>query len=230
MSNSNPFTESNEKAIYFSVFQGKISMSVKASQAKDEGVITRTNKDGVEVYERHFDAIAGIITKIELKLPPQDKPTFGKQWVITFNKGGLVAKLNMKYDSGYALGFLKRLPNIDFNKEVKLRPSFFIPEGKTKEGAFMSVYNGGNKVEPYFTKDNPNGLPQLEEVVFKGEKQWDNSKQMAYFETVVEAANTKIKSLLPDGDIQPSGDGNATISSSVPQNNNTSEVEDDLPF
>lgn len=84
--------------------------------------------------------------------------------------------VQMPLNTNYSIDFLKKMPGIDFNKEVKLSPYKFIPEGKTKPLMGMSVMQDriqdlvGEKWEKKITnyyydyekKEVINGFPEPE--------------------------------------------------------------------
>jgi hypothetical protein len=46
------------------------------------------------------------------------------------------------------------------------------------------LYQDGNKIAPYYTKEDPNGLPQMQKIKVKGKEQWDDSDMMAFLENM----------------------------------------------
>jgi hypothetical protein len=93
----------------------------------------------------------------------------------------------MDYSSGYSSSFLKALPNVDISAKVKLSPKMTIEGDKKKTTLFINQH--GTAAKHFYTKDNPNGLPQMVQKKVKGKMQWDDSEMMEFFENMV---NTQI--------------------------------------
>src|SRR5690606_9217281 len=83
----------------------------------------------------------------------------------------------------YANSILKCLPNIDLSKPVKLQPwSLIDKKDPTKTVTGATIWQDNVKIEPYYTKENPNGLPQMRKVKFKGEERWDSTDMDEFLE------------------------------------------------
>jgi hypothetical protein len=201
-------------AIFLTIGNGQICKKVqKATSISKE----RVNKNGVTVHEEYYKGWKGQITAIAIR----EHQEYGKFWNITLTDNDGDAILQMNYSSGYASAFLKMLPNIDLNGDIVITPNLKIEGDKKKTGLFITQH--GVPVKWYFTKNNPNGLPPLEQKTLKGKKVWDDTEMMAFLEKMV---NTEIIPKLPKG---------RTVSDIAPD---IEEVEadtediskDDLPF
>lgn len=173
-------------AIYYTISDGKIC---RQHREPVEGSITRVNKNGKTVHETFHKALKGRITDIKTK-----DGDFGKQWIVTLqDESGQSEQLQFQYSSGYANGFLRALPNVDFSKEVIIAPNLQMVNDKKKTTVFLSQLNDDNgkweALKWYFTKDEPNGLPDLEQKKFKGKITWDDTEMMEFLEKMV---NTEI--------------------------------------
>ncbi len=85
----------------------------------------------------------------------------------------------------------------------------------------MFITQDGNPVKWFYTKDTPNGLPELKQVKVKGKLTWDDSDTMEFLEKMVK---TEIAPRL-------SKSGVAVSASNEPQYVDAEEVnEDELPF
>jgi hypothetical protein len=162
-------------AIYLNITSGKIAQRIdhKSDTSKE-----RTLKDGRVIDEELYDNVSGFITAIKIK-----DNQYGRQLSIGIENNGKQAVLQMPFSSGYAISFLKALPNADLKQEVTLIPKSEEKDGKTKTVMFIS--QGGKGVKWAFTKDNPNGLPQMEKIKVKGKETWDDSKQLEFFERYI---------------------------------------------
>lgn len=165
-------------AIFYGISNGKI---VRQFPTKSEGTIERVNKAGKTVHEKFYDYLDGKILDISVK----EHEEYGKFWVVTLQdtESGESQILQFNYSSGYANGFLKALPNVDLTSKVKISPSAKKEGDKTKTTIFINQH--GSAVKWYFTKDNPNGMPQLKKIKVKGKDTWDDSDVMEFLEKMV---------------------------------------------
>lgn len=169
--------QNHEGGNFITIYNGKFTQRVPEST---EGAIQRTNKEGKVVFEKYYDNFTGKLVGIQTK----DSP-YGKQWVFSFKDQLEVYNLALSYSSGFASAFLKMLPNIDVSKEMLVSPSVKEENGKKKSSLF--VKQDGNWIKSAYTKDNPNGLPQWEQIQVKGQMVWDDSKAMAFLEEMVKS-------------------------------------------
>lgn len=170
--------------IFYGISNGKI---VRQFQSKTARSVERTNKNGKQVHEEFYDYLDGIITGITTK----DHTDYGKFWVITLKDGEQDQILQFNYSSGYANGFLKALPNVDLTSKVKLSPSAKTEDGKTKTTLFINQH--GKAIKWFYTKETPNGIPELRQQKVKGKIVWDDSDIMEFLEKMVK---TDIQPLL----------------------------------
>ena len=175
-------TNESTNKIYLTTFQG---MMVRRVAKGTPDAKMRINKMGDEVHELQFDTLSGYLDDIRLEEPPEKNPEYGKSWAFVIEDGDEVFELKLGAKGREASAFLSRLPNMDFSQPVKVK-TYFIEGDDKKWRGFLAIHQNGEKVEPYFSKDNPNGLPQLESTVVDGETVWDGSKQRAFFLRMVE--------------------------------------------
>lgn len=174
--------ENHSNRIYLSVADGKIIQRVKEGTPN---AIQRTTKNGKVVHEIKFGSLSGFLSGVSIK-----ENEFGKDWIFEIEDDGQVFALQMMYNSRYATTFLNALlnPDVNLNMPITITPWSKEVEGKTKTATYLK--QGEEDVKWYFTKDNPNGMPPLEKVVFKGKEQWDDFAIMEFLKAQVE---TKIK-------------------------------------
>lgn len=168
--------ENSNSATFLTIGNGKIVRQVMAPTATS---VERTNKNNKVVHEESYDKITGIITGITTR----EHEEYGKFWDITLTDGGDTYKLQFKYSSGYASAFLKALPNADLSKPLTIIPKMTVEGDKKKTTLFLN--QGGTALKWAYTKDNPNGLPQMVQVKVKGQLQWDDSDMMEFLENMV---------------------------------------------
>jgi len=132
------------------------------------------------VHEVYHDSVTGKLVRIRTK----DSQQYGKSWLFDFIDGGEEWTLQLSYSNSSAKNLLKILPNADLTKEMKVQPSQKIgDDGKKKTSLFVS--QDGVTLKHAYTKDNPNGLPQMEKVTVKGQEVWDDTKQLEFLHSMV---------------------------------------------
>lgn len=167
--------ENRNQGNYITILGGKFSQRVEKGT---EGAVERVNKLGNTVYEKFYDAFTGRLVDIKV----QDG-SYGKNWVFSFQDGNEVYHLQLSYSNSFATAFLKQLPNVDVTMGMKLSPSVKEVDGKNRSTIFIN--QNGNTIKHAFTKDNPNGLPDMEQVTVKGALVWDDTKRLAFLEEMV---------------------------------------------
>jgi len=170
---------SSTSTIYLSVADGNL---VRQHREATSETTQRVTKTGKLVHEEKFKDLTGILFAVETKTND-----YGKQWVLKLKDGEDIYNVNLSYSSRYAASFLKALPNIDLTKNVKFMPwSMSDKQDATKKVTGVTCYqndgNGWVKIAPAFTKDNPNGLPEMKKIKVKGKEQWDDSEMMEFLE------------------------------------------------
>ena len=165
-----------DSVIFLQISNGKI---VRQSKVPVENSVSRINKLGREVHELFYDSINGVITDVITR-----ESEYGKSWVVSIKSEGKLYKLEFNYSSGYATTFLKALPNVSFGNIVTLSPKLIIDGDKKKSVLFIS--QDGKGLKHFFTRDNPNGLPELKKIKIKGKESWDDSDRMEFLEQYVQ--------------------------------------------
>ncbi len=225
---------SGSNNVYLNIMFGKL---VKRAKSTDEGAVSRQNKKDETVWEEHFDDLEGKITEITIRRNSE----FGDELKVTFLEGGTNYIVGIQTRSGYGRGFFRKMLNIDYTKMVKIAP-YNIEQEDGKFKAFLGVYQGGEKIQNMYTKDNPNGMPELEQTTFKGKMAWDDTKQMKFLEEelafkvlpmIEEAKQSFITT--PDNSLQTdNGTGGmapeAEMTEPEPQAQPEGSGGDDLPF
>lgn len=160
--------------------QMKVFCSIK------KGEVIHKNPAGE--YETH-GGVTGILTDIFVKTDGKYGPELH---LSLFDKNVYV--LQMKLDSGYGRAFLKIIPNADLAIPMSIVPTYRPPKDGQEFGeSGMIITQGGKALKWAYTKDNPNGLPPLEQLTVKGKKVWDNTKQIEF---LLNVALNQIKPML----------------------------------
>jgi hypothetical protein len=161
---------------YITIIGGKFTVRVPEGTP---GAVARVNKLGKTVHELKYDSFTGKLVNVRTR-----DSEYGKSWEFDFRDAGEVYTLQLPYSNSFSKGILKILPNADLTQEMKVQPSQKVEDGKTKSSIFIS--QGGTTLKHKYTKDNPNGMPQMEQVQVKGNLVWDDSKQLAFLHEMVE--------------------------------------------
>jgi hypothetical protein len=163
-----------EGGIYLSVANGKI---IRQHQNAIEGKTTaRVNKLGKTVHEQKFDSIDGTMTSLTVKYHQE----YGKQYTLTIQDGDDKFLINIQRSSRYATALVKALPNVDLTKPVPWQMPDKKKPGKDISG--ITLWQDGVKILPAYTKEAPNGLPEMKKVKVKGKDTWDSFEMEEFLE------------------------------------------------
>ena len=168
-----------------------------------------------------FDTLSGVITKVEFGNETFEGNTFERA-KITIVDGDDRFLLQMRTDSGYFRGFCNSLKTGNPIEKIKVSPSYKKEDGKNPQTTCF-VQQNGQALKHYSTLANPQDVPSVSKVKFKGKDVWDGTEQVEYwknwllsikFEHEAIAGATSFK--------QPQ--------SQVSEANDIVEPVDDLPF
>jgi len=140
--------ETRISGLYYTIIEGSFRTKVDKDHP-DAKMREYETKDGVKSvkYERIVSALSGFVEDIgiyegdygktvNIKLDPNDD---GKNPIIQLNT-----------QTNYGEDFLKKLPNIDFTKEIRLAPFAFTSEDTGREIRGVTVEQDGEKIKNYF--------------------------------------------------------------------------------
>jgi hypothetical protein len=171
-------------SIYLQISNGKLVRSFSSPTTKS---VSRTNKVGKEVHEEFYDSLTGYVKGISTK-----ETEYGKFWVINVNDGESDYTLSTNYSGGYAVSFLKAIPNADLSRVMTITPKIMVDGDK--RNSVMFINQDGKGLKHYWTKDNPGQLPNLEKIKIKGKDTWDDTKRLEYLENFVkDLFNSKVE-------------------------------------
>lgn len=169
--------ENREGGKYITIMGGKFIVRVAEGT---QGAKSRVNKVGKTVHELSYDSFTGKLVNIRSR-----ESNYGPQLEFDFRDGGDVYTLQLSASNSYATNLLKILPNVDLTKEMKVQPSEKIDaDGKKKSSLFVS--QDGVTLKHAYTKDNPNGMPPMEQITVKGQLVWDDTKRLEFLKAMVE--------------------------------------------
>lgn len=160
---------------YLSVADGNL---VRQHKQATERTTERITKTGKLVFEEKFKDLTAKLTNLDTR-----ENDYGKQWQLTFKDGEDTYIVSLPFSSRYASSFLKALPNLQLGKEVRFMPwAMKDKNDATKTITGITLYQDGVKIAPAYTKEEPNGLPQMVKIKVKGKEQWDDSAMMEFLE------------------------------------------------
>ena len=168
--------ENREGGNFITILNGKFCQRVPQGT---EGSAERVNKLGKTVSEKFYDSFTAKLVGIRT----QDGE-YGKSWLFDFKDGEEVYHLQLSYSNSFATAFLKMLPNVDLTQEMKVSPSTKEVDGKQKSSLFIN--QNGAPIKHAYTKDAPNGMPDMEQVTVKGQLVWDDTKRLAFLQNMVD--------------------------------------------
>jgi len=131
-------------------------------------------------FEKIYTDLTGFITSVKFF-----EGEYGKQLQLTVNDGGEETVLSFPTSSNFCEDLMKKLPSVNFEKEVFIKPYSFTDKVSKKLRKGVTIMQDNEKVSSYFTSyanekaETINGLPQPE----KG-KAYDNEDWKMYFMTV----------------------------------------------
>lgn len=163
--------------IYYGISNGKI---VRQFANRTPNSVERLNKNFRPVHEEFYDYLDGILSDIYVK-----ENEYGKFWIVILfdEKIQVRQQLQFGFSSGYALAFLKALPNVDIQRSLKIVPSAKKDGDKLKTTMFLKQNN--TTLKWFYTKEHANGLPPLKRMRVKGKDVWDDTSAMDFLEKMV---------------------------------------------
>lgn len=164
-------------------FVERVSEDIAGAKARE---LKKGPNAGKVIYELHFDTYEGAIYNIET----EDRGEYGLSLnifidVSTEEDPDSKVKLSLPLSSGPAKGFLSRLPVIDLAKDVVLKGYNIENKETGRFNQYLVPYQGGQKLEAQFTKDNPNGLPPMKKIKVKGADVWDDTDQLEFYSALI---------------------------------------------
>jgi hypothetical protein len=162
-------SSSNAGSIFLRIAEGKIVETVTPDHPN---AVKRVNKQGKEVYERIDDFVQGTITSIFEHTNEYNGEQI-KELRVRLQDGADTYQLSLKEGSRYWSSFAIRMPNVDLKRPVKFSPFSFTDKTTGANVVGMNLFQGSEKVQPRFTKENPGKMPQGSQVMFQGKPKWD---------------------------------------------------------
>lgn len=167
--------ENRQTGNFITILGGRLCQRVPEGT---EGAEKRTNKLGNVVYEKFYDSFTGKLIDIKV----QDG-TYGKTWNFVFRDKEEPYTLQLSYSNSFSTALLKMLPNIDLAKEMKISPSVKEVDGKDRSSLFVN--QDGKAIKHAYSREHPNGMPDMEQLTVKGVLVWDDTKRLEFLDKMV---------------------------------------------
>lgn len=221
----------NTTSTYVDMRNGKI---YRYSKTNEMGTTPVQNKSGDVKYYFIYDFIEGTVVNFSTR----EEEVVGKTKLILqihlVDKGeNYVLKIDT--NSSYFRMFCSVLPNVDFNFPVR-----FIPRIKEENGvkkASLIVVNNNTPCKFFFTKENPNGKPEI--ILSKNKKgdivDIDRDEELEFFMNLLTQTKKRLPHPAMAQETKPQSSpfaaaAVAVISSDTVQEEGSDEEESDLPW
>lgn len=224
-------TSTSQSRTFFSI-NGNAKLAKKATENTPnavKSVYDAGTPNEKTVWQIEYSTIKGYITDLFY----QSHPQYGDSLNIVIDNEGVI---KLKVGSRYYYSFVKALPNIDLKQKLRFAPWKKEVDGKTKQALFVHYGDDKDAVKLAYTKENPNGMPEMKQVTFKGKTEWDDTDMQVFCKALVEnqiipklkGATSSQPSSSPANSAAPTANtAQQTTGNSNYQNTNDA---DDLPF
>ena len=150
-------------------------------------VLEKGKNAGQTVHELHYDTYEGQIYNIETEASEYGVRLHIFLDISTPEEPESKVKLSLPLSSGPAKGFLSRLPALDLVKDVELKGYYIKNEKTGRYNSYLVPYQDGQKIAPVYTRENPNGLPEMKKIKVKGNEVWDDTEQLEFYEALIKS-------------------------------------------
>lgn len=181
---------------YWSFTKGQFTRRVSENhKGATPRVLEQGPNTGKTIYEVFVDTITGQIVEIKVR-----EGDYGKSFQILIDvtedeHTPEFFAVDFRFNStGKSL--LKKLPNIDLSKDVAL-VGYAIDGTNSKGEAVTNYYavpyqgeiSKAGKVLPAYTKEEPNGYPEMVQKKVRGKNTWDDTDQLEFLENLINSIN-----------------------------------------
>jgi hypothetical protein len=162
----------------------------KACKQTDTGAIAREYNDKMYYYQA-FKSVNGLLHSLTVE---EKESKDGKQkfeilhiWLKDIELNTFEA-IEMYYHSREAQSFLNAIKNANLNEVIEVE----ICKDKEKETTFLLIKQNEAIIKRYYTKENPNGLPPLENVGTVKKPKWIDVKMYDFYEAMIKDLNESL--------------------------------------
>lgn len=179
-----------EGVMYLNIYQGKIAVVAKEG---DEGAVPRVNKNGKTVYEIPKKSVEGELYNITI-----EDTDYGQMCYMHLQDMDEKYKLAFPVKGDYFSSLAKKQQNIDVNSRMTISPySFTDKDNPNRTISGLNIYQNGNKVENFITKDNPLDGPRLSDKPNADEKDQFKLDIVRFYKKQVNAFMERLKASAP---------------------------------
>jgi hypothetical protein len=125
-----------------------------------------------------YDNLTGRLVKVEIKDESYQGKTYKKAYFDIADNIDTYT-LGLRVNSGYFRTFVNSLKSGNVNKIITI--SAVVNERNGKSNSVIFVKQDGKVLKHFHTKDNMGDLPPVEQIVFQGQINYDNTKAMEYW-------------------------------------------------
>jgi len=183
--------EREDSMTYVGVYDGKLEVRVdKKTPGAIEREKTKAGKaTGDVIHVKNYGSLEGTIKDIKKDVKEFPDGTKFSSLKIFIDDMGDKYVLNWPYNSDLTTAFNSMVENIDLDSPLE----FSVGKGKNKKGkektSLFLKQNGANikwrYTREYQYADGEERKPEWEQVMRKGELEWDNSKEIIFFEKIL---------------------------------------------
>ncbi len=135
-----------------------------------------------------YDELEGQLVDIYLKDEEYKGDTQRKLYIV-MNDSVENLILGFRLDSRYGTSFLNFVKSIDITKPFTIVPISKEEKdanGETVVRSSILISQDGKFAKSYFSKNNPNGLPEMKKVKLNGKQVWDKTEMLEFYEGIIE--------------------------------------------
>lgn len=161
--------------VYIGTFDGFFEVRQKEP---GPGTIQRVTKNGKTINVLRYNQLAGILRGFEIKKAKISDVEM--EFFVLLIQADKLYQIDLQVSSSSTFYFISRLVQCDIKKPMTLKIFANVENGKKK--TVIVIYQEGSKdaIKGLWTKDHPNGCPNLKKVMFKGKEQWDDTDRNEY--------------------------------------------------
>jgi len=166
--------------LYLSVRKGKLCQTVPDNTPKALNRLDKDNKP-TKYWELRYEWVDGILIDVIKKETEHEGQLIKSFRVLMVDEGHNLVSIEMLFNSPYASRFFSALQNL--NPFEKFKISVWMFEDKETPGKMIqgcTLYQDGDKVPLFYTKENPRDLPPFEKIVRDGKEVLDSTAQMDF--------------------------------------------------
>lgn len=142
----------NTQKVYLNIVGGKFAE--KAKSDTPNAVKRFSEKKNQDVWELLNDRTSGTIKSMVI-----EKGDYGKQLIISMSDVDENYLISLPVESKYFDSFCSKIGNANISQSLELAPYSFEPKEGGAKRVGMNIFQGGNKLEYFFSKENPKGKP-----------------------------------------------------------------------